>query len=277
MFNQQLFKKPKDVRYVDMAIWIDNNFYNEDCDYDKAYTYMWLLAYMLACKAKYFNSKSEYEEFASLLAYSTYQRMINKDKVKIKSVLNYMKSIMYFRKAMFDSQRHQEIINPDYDNWDASSFKERYRSILEKSNRDRLISDVLDILKETSSVIKSNIPKTYKSNKVLYKNIYISCLLSMINNLTLPTKLESYLEDKLKRYPSFNEAKYYKKHLDNEIILWHLHDNMKTIIRMILNKTNKYLINEIKDISDDFKVSDNEFNDIVSSVFVAGGKNNETD
>ena len=38
--KQKLFNKPDDVRYVDMCIYIDNNFYTDHCDYNKAYTYM---------------------------------------------------------------------------------------------------------------------------------------------------------------------------------------------------------------------------------------------
>ena len=70
---------------------------------------------MLAAKQKYFKTQSDYEEFASMLAYSTYQRMMNKEKSKIKSVLNYMKSVLYFRKCAFDVQKQQRIVDPKFD------------------------------------------------------------------------------------------------------------------------------------------------------------------
>jgi hypothetical protein len=70
---------------------------------------------MLAAKQKYFNTQAEYEEFSSILAYSTYQRMINKNRPPIKSVLNYMKSILYFRKCAYDVQKQQRIIDPKFD------------------------------------------------------------------------------------------------------------------------------------------------------------------
>ena len=89
------------MRYVDLAIYIDNNIYEEDCDKEKIFEYMYVLAYMLASKARYFNNSEDYDGFATFLAYSTYQRMFDTDKARIKSVLNYMKSIMYFRKISY--------------------------------------------------------------------------------------------------------------------------------------------------------------------------------
>lgn len=36
----QLINKPKDITYTQMSIWLDANFYKEDCDYEKAYIYL---------------------------------------------------------------------------------------------------------------------------------------------------------------------------------------------------------------------------------------------
>ena len=81
---------------------------------DKAFTYMYLLAYMLASKAKYFKNLNDYDGFAYSLAFSTYSRYMDPNKKKIKSVLNYMKSIMYFRKLTYDRETFCEVINPEY-------------------------------------------------------------------------------------------------------------------------------------------------------------------
>lgn len=74
---------------------------------------MYLLAEMLAYKHHYYTNKVDYDEYAFILACDTFQRMIDTTKTPIKSVLNYMKSIMYFRKTAFDSQRYQEAIDID--------------------------------------------------------------------------------------------------------------------------------------------------------------------
>ena len=75
---------------------------------------MYILAYMLACKAKYFNNVDDYDGYAYYLAYSTFQRMSNQKLDRLRSVLNYMKKIMRFRKSTYQKETFTEVINPDY-------------------------------------------------------------------------------------------------------------------------------------------------------------------
>lgn len=89
------YTKPKGMKYTDLCIYIDNNIYKPNCDINLIFQYMYIIAYMLASKAKYFTNLDDYDEFAYYLALAAYKRMTDKDKVPIKSVLNYMKSIMY--------------------------------------------------------------------------------------------------------------------------------------------------------------------------------------
>lgn len=275
--KNKLFEKPANKRYVDLAIDIDNEFYSADVDYNKMYTYMYLLAYMLAAKQKYFNTQAEYEEFSSILAYSTYQRMMNKNRPPIKSVLNYMKSILYFRKCAYDVQKQQRIIDPKFDDWDPVSYTESRKSSYEVSvGSDKLFEGVTQTLKDVPRIIKKNIPKVFKGDKVEYENIYISCLLSMINKVTLPVVYDDKLQSKLESSPTFDEVKYYKKYLDNDIILWHLPESFEVVVMTIINKVNNIIVNEINDLSDDIKISEVEFNGVMTSGFNDGGSN-ETD
>ena len=69
---------------------------------------------MLATKGKLFTNTKDYEDFAFELALSTYQRMINKNKPQVKSVLNYMKSVIVFRKMSFSDKKSQEIVDSKY-------------------------------------------------------------------------------------------------------------------------------------------------------------------
>ena len=272
-----LFKKPSNMRWVDLAIWVDENFYKEDCDYNTAYSYMYLLASMLASKHRYFDNQRDYEEFASYLAYDTYKRMSDTSKVPIKSVLNYMKSVISFRRMMFNHQRRQKIIDPKFDTeWDPSTYVEKCKESYEATFSEDLYKGVCEVLAQIPAYILKSIPKVYKADKLLYKNIYLSCMLSMINRITLPNIINNKLEARLNESPTFNEVKYYTKYLDQEIILWHIPEALGIIIVTILNKVNAILIDEIKGLSNDIKVSNEEFNNIMFSG-LSGGNKNETD
>ena len=261
-----VFKKPKGLKFTDLAIWIDNNFYKPNCDYEKAYEYMYILAYMLACKSKYFHNTSDYQGYAAFLAYSTFNTMKKK---QIKSVLNYMKSIKYFRKIMYESSAYSEMIDTEYDTkFNADKLIENTKSSYENNKRDILEIYIKDSINSFTSTIKKNIPKIYKQNKQIYKKLYISCLLSFIDRITLTIKLNESYKYNFDKYMTFNNVNYLLKKLDrNSVILWHLTKEYENIIRIILNKSYKVFIDEVKEAIDDIKVSDKEMSDIWATGF----------
>lgn len=221
---RRLIQKPKGVTYTQMAIWIDNHIYEPDCDYDTAYEYMYLLAYMLAAKHKYFNTQEEYEDFSTFLAYNVFQRYtadkyVNNGSKHLKSVLNYMKSILYFRKMAFNAQYRQKIIDPKFDNFDSDVYVEKQRAAYEASNREALVNGILDTFKRVPRMIKCCIPKVYCDDKSLEANLYMSSMLTIINRITLNNKCSTIFEEKANSSPKFDEVKYYSSHsTDNEVV-----------------------------------------------------------
>ena len=181
---------------------------------------MYLLAYMLASKAKYFRNIADYDGFAYFLAYSTYSRYKDKTKKQVKSVLNYMKSIMYFRKLTYDRETFCEVINPEYNtNWDEDKYRNEQIYSIESNNRTHLIQSNLDeIFYDIPKIVYENIPKVY-NNIVIKKNIYKSVLLSLICSYTLPQENQIKLQEKISSKTTFDETSFYKKHLVKEIIL----------------------------------------------------------
>lgn len=272
MAVQKLFGKPKGVSYTQMCIDIDREFYEDNPDYNKLFNYMWCLGYMLAAKRRYFNNTTDYEEFAAYMAYDTYKRMIDPTRSRVKSVLNYMKSVLFFRKCAFSSMKSREIIDPEFNkNWDPVTYTESYKESLEKSNRERITSYVIETFKNTPTMIKKYIPRVYRSDKKICENIYISCLLSLISKFTLSNSSKELLDSKLEVASTFNDVKFYRKHLDDDIIMWHLPSEFEPVVLVIINKIQRYIIDDISEILDTIKVSDHEFESIISSGLVESG------
>ena len=66
----------------------------------------------------------------------------------------------------------------------------------------------------------------------------------------------------------FNIVNYYRLNLKEEIKLWHLDESMEDVVRLIINKANKSLINSVKEIIDYYKISEKQFNDMsVDNIF----------
>lgn len=72
-------KRKPPIRYVDMAIYVDNNIFSKDTTViETIYDYLTMLAYMLSCKRRFFNKEEYYDGFAKYLAEIVYLRMIDK-------------------------------------------------------------------------------------------------------------------------------------------------------------------------------------------------------
>ena len=95
------YKKPRDIRYVDMCIWIDEHAYRENCDEQKMFEYVYLLSNMLARKRCFFRKEVDYDNFAFYVETETFMRYKKQDRKKIKSILNYLKKVIYPRKVAF--------------------------------------------------------------------------------------------------------------------------------------------------------------------------------
>lgn len=138
----------------------------------------------------------------------------------IKSVLNYMKSIMGWRKIMYLSDNYKEVINPDFEkNWNEDLFKESTKSRLESSNSNQVRNIVNDLIEKLPVSVKKSIPDFYIGNKLQSKNIYTSVLLSLLYEFTLPNTNKEFLERKEKESITFNSVDYYNKHLSSDVIL----------------------------------------------------------
>ncbi len=271
-----LYTKPKDVRYVDMCIYIDNIVKRGDPSEEEInliFEYLYHLSFMLSHKHKYFNESHYYEEFSIYLATEVLYRLFYNPKLNkvdddgnpvltpIKSVLNYMKAIIYGRKCAFEHENYSQKITLR-----KGSNSLDYTSNLNNKLKDTLVYNIetdIDIyLKTVSKEIKNIVYNDciYKNDKILLQNIYMSCLLSVINSFTF-TKIDI---DNINSTYSLPESKYkyinklYKKNRDNCIILYNLsesyHDYIQIMVKRIFNKLQNdliYLSKSSVDISDD--------------------------
>lgn len=260
-----LYTKPRNLKYTDMCIYIDNQVKKGNPSEDEInliFEYLYHLSFMLAHKHKYFNEFHYYEEFALYLATDVLYRLFYNPKLKqvnedgspvltpIKSVLNYMKAIIYGRKRMFEHENYSQKItlksNSEYD----------YSADIASKLEDTLIynsaSDVDLYLKSISKEIKNIVYSTcnFTSDKKVLKNIYISSLASVVNSLTFT---EADLENIENTY-TLPESKYkyitrlYKKNRDNCVILYNLPDSYKDYITVMVRRIFKALEVDILDL-----------------------------
>lgn len=274
-----LYKKPDDVRYVDMAIWIDalverGNPTEEELE--QAFKYLYHISFMLANKHKYFNQGHYYEEFALFFATEVLKRLFLNPKLEakdgeepaltpIKSCLNYMKSIIYGRKVVFEQQNYnQKFSNVDRGISTSFFFNDKIRD----SAVSYLECDMDLYFKTVSKVVKHEVYKNnhYKKDREMMKNIYISCLLSILNSITF-TQADL---DNIKNTYSLPDSKFkyiariYNKNKEDCVVLYHLPQSMYSYIKVLVREIYRAIENDIKEMSSStMPISDNVLSEIV--------------
>ncbi len=271
-----LFSKPN-IKYTDMCIYVDSIVEKEnptEQELNKCFEYIYHIGFMLAHKHKYFNKSYYYEEFALFLATEVMHRLFFNPKLKeiseegepsltkIKSVLNYMKAIIYGRKVEFEQQTYSQQLSR---NSEESNFSYTYNEDLYQSLKETEVKLYFNSLSKTVKHIVYN-KNFYKNDKLLMKNIYISCLLTVLNGFTFTNS------DILKLNNTYSsiESKYrllgrlYSKNRDEALVLYHLDEKYSDYIKVLANKVYKQIKEDLSDLSSQsFALSDDVITNIL--------------
>ena len=121
-------------------------------------------------------------------------------------------------------------------------------------------------------IIRQSIPKVYRCDKLLYNNLYKTCLLSLLNRFTLPDQFSNRLDDKIANSPSFDEVSYYRRHMEDDLIYWHVDKQYESVIIVTLNKVIRKITVKVRDLMSS-DITDDELSFIATSTITAGGSN----
>lgn len=269
-----LYKKPSNIRYVDMAIWIDDNAYLDTCDDNKLYEYIYHLVYMLAYKNKLFSKYEYYDSFAIYGATRVFLRLKNKKQFeinyngdyklsKIKSVLNYIKTILYPMKVAFEQETYvQTKAKNDEDS--LYDIDLDFHSQLTKTIDELNIVDFKCYLNDISKTIYNFLQIIpYSKNKSEWNNIYLSCLLTFLNSITLSNKNIN----KFKSYKTLSKLESIDnliiKEQEDPVILYHLDKSMKNYILVLVNRLKHIIASDLSQLLKTYIPSNIELSDII--------------
>jgi len=259
--DSEAHETDKQMRFVDMAIEVDSHMHhwnektsegNWVVDKDRMFNLIYSLCLMLACKMYKLKDAQQYDDFAFFLAYDVFDKIERPRHAEfpIKSVLNYIKSIIGFRKMQFLTKENQHILDPLYTRgWDGEAYKLKLREQWEAKEKTKKIDNIKSFFEEFHTVIKKNIPAQFKTNKIIYKYIYLSVCISLIESLKVGIGKKASILDL------------------SVIILLGLTEDYRNIVTMVFNKSLIELGNEIRDIIDDYKISDDEYYILMGSAF----------
>lgn len=254
------------MRYIELAQWVNDNAYTDNCDWDTAVKYIYILVRMLAVKDRMFNDAETYDQYAMFCATVVYKRLISKNQYildeqgnpktrKLENVLEYIKTIMYPCKVDFQndnfykgyitewdvientkssSSSSNDEAEVSYNNELINDFSSLY-SVIERALTETVPIDTISTLNTVTDRIKSYIHTMY--DDTTHNNIYISCLLTFI----------SYFRNNTKYNLRFTETRPYD--FRSVVVLFHLPKSMEDFVvlqcRIIKQKLFKELSNEL--------------------------------
>ena len=252
------WKKPADLKYTDLCIYIDNNIQNianpgEHPDIeDQVYNYIWLVIKALAIKKCMFNNFQDYDPYAFYGANRIYfalrKNLWNQGKTikgkeikPIKSCLNYIKALLYPMKIEYQNETFREIISEEFvsKKFDAFAFREQMRdnARVDQGCNEQFKSYVINSFQNVSSMIDEILKKSPFSPKSMdYKKLKISLMLNTINSLKIKGKLDPDIPT---------------------IILWKLPKSMSSYVRILLKEFYSAVMTEIMECHNAANISDN--------------------
>lgn len=269
------FKKPDDITYTDMCIFIDNNVYTEHFDESKVYEYLYHIIYMLAKRSKLFERHCYYDDFAVYAAGKIYFRLTNPKQnqldddgnvrmEKVKSVLNYIKSTLYPMKVNFEQMEYGQTISreviPEEVNYNFQSLLNKNINSLHLSEFKFLLSDV----EKTCKKFLECIP--YPKNSPDWINIYVSVMLTFLASITLTEKSKNRLLNLSNRNHLNTQHVFdaYEKESQKGAVLFHLPESMSNYITVLARQLKNIISKDLSYILHTKITSDS----LVSSVVV---------
>lgn len=181
---------------VDYCKWVDENAYKPDVDKDDLFDALYQIVNSIAIKNKMLPSWQDYRPFALYASGRLYMRLTHprqylspdsgKQLKKIKSILNFLNKTMRPMIIDYQNQNFGQTINPEVHSSTAEEVRDVFIKKVINQNKDLLKVDFEYYLNRIKNTVKDLIKKTpYGNDAVMVQRIYVSCMLSLLNQITL--------------------------------------------------------------------------------------------
>ena len=269
-----------------MCIWVDANAYKEGVDKEKLFDSLYRIVYALALKQKIFHRYDDYQPFALEVACKLYQRIINPKQFlpddnprkmkKIKSILNFVKRIMYPMQVEYQKSNFGQQFIPEMDEATIRNIREELTIKSRSQGHSLLHVEFENYLNKICHTVKSFLSTTpYCYDEVMTHNLYISILLSLLNQMTLSRNNKNRLKQRMKK--GYGVEAYINSIYDEEqkdsIMLFHIDPKMYNYVAILVARVRKLIIKDMRDLIGYSEPSDAVIQSILTSPLEAGTLN----
>jgi hypothetical protein len=165
---------------------------------------------------------------------------------KIRSILNYIKKTLFSIRRDYCKKyvNEKDLNTTEVISVDANAVSMYINRVVDPITRVEF-RDYIGDLRDTIRQFLKGIP--FKYGTVMWDNVYISCMLSFLNSITLKNRDIRRIKE-FKRPNSLNDELITKLYLNekyNSTILYHLDDSMYNYITVLTNRVRHKLANDL--------------------------------
>lgn len=276
------FNKPKGLKYTDMCIYIDENmkWCTKTGEYPiieaTIYEYLYHIFYALACKGNYFTNFEDYDQFSLYAAARLYIMLRNKyikqgtvmrgkEVVPVKNTLDYIKNVMPHFRVDYQNQTFAAVFNPEAKH-NTNIIEADLKASIRADYQSPLEDDFYETARQIPKIIKKVIKKSpYKNDKLMCRKLYMSCLLTFISDITIPSVFKNKLS-KTKKVKDDVASRIYQYNIEAPI-LWHLDPSLSDYVRLLVTQIKYGFTEEFREIRAANDISDDVVADIMRSAY----------
>lgn len=280
------FPKPKNVKYTDMCIYVDKNMPKvvevgkyPDIE-SQIFEYLYHIIYALACKGMFFKNFADYDTFALNSATELYNTMRykwahkgeiirGKEVVPIKSCLNFIKSVLFPLKVNYQKENFSGVLNPEI-NEEVVFIGEQMKESVRVTYRQDLLESYTDTIERIPDRIRGVLNKSpYRNDKLFMQKLYISCALTLLNDVTIPNKIRKKVDRGTHKKPEESTNRYSALYTWNaeEPILWHIDEKYSDYIKLLVRQVRHYTSIDLEKDVHEFDLSEDLVNKVIDSVY----------
>ena len=270
----------RQARVVDLCIYIDANAYNENKDQDKLFNSLYSVVKTLSVKWKLFKNWDDYENFSIEYASRLYQRLCNPRQFlpaddprklkKIKSILNYIKKTVQPAKVDYQNQVFNQCFDPTMHEATVNDIREKCFKNCREQSKPILHIEFEYYLQKLTHTIKVFLKtQPYRDDAVFMHNLYISCLMTFLNQITLSNYNKKRYKNRLKRSYNIDGFlnKVYILEQEYSVVLFHLPENLTNYVATLVNQIKQLLVKDLRQLIGDSEPTESVMQAIIASSF----------
>ena len=256
------YSKQNGLKYTEMCMWVDENakYIKNTNEYPeieaKVFEYLYHVLYALAYKYGFFANYADYDDFAVYAAGDVYMSMKKKlihkgeiirgkEVVPIKSCLNYIKATLNPLKVNFQNMHFFTVLSDEQDPR-VANIGDILKEDIQRDYRPRLAKAYVEASEELPNIawdVLQHDSIFFRKDKEMVVRLYLSIMLTLVNDLTLPSKVRKKLSKNtlVSQVPQKQTSRFMKAYEYNKdpAILWHLDESYSNYVKLLTTKVKK--------------------------------------